>query len=254
MEETNKDAVTETATEASATVAPTTETAAAGSAAEGIKGEGGARDVTVTETAEAGKTKREGLLGGENAAEKNAATETSAEKAEEGKAEPDKADEAEKPLEYTDFKLADGMVADDESLKEFKELASSKKLSQEEAQRLIDIQNRLMKTNSERFVAEVDKQTNALIDKWEGEVRSDEELGGANLAATISTARKAVTQLGVPEVFDILNEANLASNPAIIRLLYRAGKALGEAKYAYGVPNTGKSDVSAAQAIYGEMN
>ena len=137
-------------------------------------------------------------------------------------------------IEYGDFKIAEGLVIDEEMLgfakKQFKELG----LSQEQGQKLVDLQNTLVQKQGAQTLKVVEQETQKLINKWEDSVKADDELGGAGMAEKMAIARSAATKLECEDALTVISEANLGSNPAILRLLYRAGVALGEGKYVQG--------------------
>lgn len=63
---------------------------------------------------------------------------------------------------------------------------------------------------------------------WETAVKADPELGGENHQQVIGVAAKALKTFGTPELNSFLLESRLGSNPELIRLLYRAGKAISQ--------------------------
>ena len=142
--------------------------------------------------------------------------------------------ETKEEIKYNDFTLAEGLAVDDEILKETQEVFKKLGLSQEQAQGLVDLQNKLVKKQDTSMMKSIETETTKLIDKWENEVRNDAELGGADLAEKMAIARFAAKKLGSEDALQVLSEAKLGSNPAILRLLYRAGKALGEGSYIEG--------------------
>lgn len=153
-------------------------------------------------------------------------------------------------VKYEDFKIAEGLRVDDDFLGTAKAKFAELGLTQQQAQELIDLQNQLMLKQDQTLLHEVGRQTQELVKKWEDEVRADEELGGANLAEKIAVAKSAATALDCEEIIGVLQQANLGSNPAVIRFLYRAGKALGEGKYVVGKQAAGTKPL--AELLYEE--
>ena len=156
-------------------------------------------------------------------------------------------------ITYEDFKLVEGLQADEEFLGTAKNKFAELGLTQQQAQELIDLQNQLMLKQDKTLMKEVDRQTQELVQKWEDEVRADEELGGADLGAKIAIAKSAATALECEEVIEVFKRANLASNPAVIRFMYRAGKALGEGKYVVG-NQPPKTDKALTEVLYDKSN
>ena len=184
-----------------------------------------------------------GLLGGE----------PSQPSGEEEKAVEEPGKEDGPPEDYGDFNFMDGVTPNDAALADFKTLAREFGLSKAKAQKLIDLQNRIAREGFDAAVKRYDEEVQAITDKWEADVRADPELGGAALDDNMRVAKSVFRTLGVPEAFDVIMKNNIGSNPAILRLLYRAGKALGEASFVHG-RNESAAPVSAAKAIYPEMN
>lgn len=147
-------------------------------------------------------------------------------------AEDDKSED--KAVEYGDFKIAEQLQVDEETLGLAKATFREMGLTQEQAQKLIDLQNSLALKQDATLTKTVEAETQKLIGKWEAAVRADEELGGADLGEKMKIARSAATKLGCEDALMVISEARLSSNPAILRLLYRAGMALSEGAYVQG--------------------
>ena len=139
-----------------------------------------------------------------------------------------------KAVEYGDFKIAEQLQVDEEIMTLAKDTFKEMGLTQEQAQKLIDLQNSLALKQDATLTKTVEAETQKLIDKWEAAVRADEELGGADLGEKMKIARSAATKLGCEDALMVISEARLSSNPAILRLLYRAGLALSEGAYVQG--------------------
>lgn len=157
------------------------------------------------------------------------------------------------PEDYGDFNFMEGVTPNDAALADFKTLAREFGLSKAKAQKLVDLQNRIAREGFDAAVKRYDEEQRAITDKWEATVKADPELGGTAFKENMKIARSVFAKLDVPEAYDVIMETPLSSNPAILRLLYRAGKALGEASFVHG-RNEGAAPVSAAKAIYPEMN
>ena len=184
-----------------------------------------------------------GLLGGE----------PSQSSGEEEKAVEEPGKEDGPPEDYGDINFIDGVTPNDAALADFKTLAREFGLSKAKAQKLVDLQNRIAREGFDAAVKRYDEEQRAITDKWEATVKADPELGGTAFKENMKIARSVFAKLDVPEAYDVIMETPLSSNPAILRLLYRAGKALGEASFVHG-RNEGAAPVSADKAIYPEMN
>lgn len=164
-----------------------------------------------------------------------------------GKPEGEKPAE-EKPIEYTDFTLPDGMKPDETILGQFKEMAQSANLPQEQAQKLVDMASAIVK-KSEEATYNLWKETN---ERWTNEVKSDSELGGQKFDNMRSTINKAIKQnfdgAGEKKLREALTMTGAANNPEILRLLHRLSSKVTEGKFVPGQPPSGSK--SAADILY----
>ena len=174
----------------------------------------------------------------------NASAET-APQVEDGKA--DKTTET--TIEYKDFKLPEGMESSPESLAAFKTLAGEYKLTQEQAQKLVDMQAGLMskytKATEDRW-AEVNKE-------WKAAAQSDKEFGGKDFAANLGIAKKALEKYGSPALKDAIELTGMGNHPEFIRLLFKIGQTLKEDKVMdCGQESGNKADL--AKRLFPTMN
>ena len=103
--------------------------------------------------------------------------------------------ESEKPTEYADFKLPEGVELADADKTKLVEFAKGLNLSQDQAQAMLD---QHLKNQQEAETA----TENAWLetkDAWADEVKADPVLGGANLEKTISTCDNVVRQFASDE-------------------------------------------------------
>ena len=156
----------------------------------------------------------------------------------EPKAEPDKPaeppKEPEKPaaIDLKTLKLPEGMELAPESLEAFEPVAKELGLSQESAQRLMDIHTAALKQATEAsYRAYETMQTS-----WVDEIKADKEIGGDNLTPTLASISKVLTQFGDPNIKSALSLTGAGNNPAIVRTLARMAKALTEGGHIAGVP------------------
>lgn len=153
-----------------------------------------------------------------------------------------------KPIEYTDFTLPEGVKFDEKLLTDFKALATEAKLPQEQAQKLIDLHAGTMKEAAEapyRQWADTQKQ-------WQKQVMSDPEIGGEKLEAAKATIAKALDTIGGAEaqkIREAFNFTGAGNNPEIFRMMYRLSQAVTEGSIVQGNAPGGKGK-SAAETIY----
>lgn len=137
------------------------------------------------------------------------------------------------PDKYTDFKLPDGVTFQPELLTEAQTTFKSLGLSQDQAQTLIDLNAKQIKSLTEapyNAVAETKS-------KWEGELKStygkDIEAGGkviTSISRMIDTLPPVMAS-GFREAMDL---TLAGSNPAFVAAFYELSQRLGEGKSVAG--------------------
>jgi len=165
--------------------------------------------------------KASGKKAGDDASGENAVQKETDDKSKDDEIDKDKGGAPEK---YEDFKLPNGMEIDTEVLAAFEGELKSANLTQEQGQKFIDLQTKL-----------VAKVTDAQQAAWAGQLKdwssaaeSDKEYGGAKFGANIDLARKAMREIGTPELAQALNETGMGNHPEFIRFFVRVGKAISE--------------------------
>ncbi len=205
--------------------------------------------------AEEGEVKQESILTAEEGGEDKDAGEQKAgedadhdkdgdtdDKSKDGKADKDK-DGA--PETYADFKLPEGAELDAELLGEFTPLLKEVGATQEQAQQLIDLQVKAIGK-----IAEAQQKVwTDTQDKWKTSAETDTEYGKGKYDESVTLARKAVREIGGPELSKALNDTGMGNHPEFIRFFYRVGKAIGEDSFTVGNA-TQAAPKSQAERIY----
>lgn len=151
------------------------------------------------------------------------------------------------PEAYADFTMPEGMDVDTALLEQavpvFKELG----LTQEQAQKLVDLQAQNVQASQQ---AQVDS-FNQLKQDWLDQAKSDDEIGGDGFDENVSDARLFIDKFGTPELKTLLNDYGVGNHPEVIRAFARAGKLLKEdVPGGNGQPESGKKD--RAEILYGK--
>lgn len=128
------------------------------------------------------------------------------------------------PEAYADFTMPDGFQLDADMSTELTTIAKELNLSQDKAQKLIDLGVK----QAQGFQAALKTSVETAKAQWADAVRSDAEIGGAKLTAAMATAKKAVVAFGTPQLVGLLNETGLGQHPEFLRLLTRVGDAISE--------------------------
>lgn len=167
------------------------------------------------------------------------------------KTEETKVEEA-KPIEYTDFKVPDGLTIDAEKLGAFKAIAAEAKMPQEVAQKMLDIYTAEFKQITEAPM----RAWTALQNTWRDEVKNDPVIGGANLdknLATVKTGLKNLLGEDAGKFFEALNITGAGNNPEIVRGLLKAAAPHAPATAVNGSPGKGGGKTAGA-TLYPTMN
>lgn len=145
------------------------------------------------------------------------------------------------PEKY-EFKTAEGQELDAEAVKAFEPIAKELNLSNEQAQKLVDVYgSKIMPKVVEQQAAQWQQQ----IEQWAEQVKADKDLG---TDVSIGAAQKAMDKFGSPELKQYLNETGLGNHPELVRIFANIGKAMSEDGLVTG--NSGGAK-SAADVLFG---
>jgi hypothetical protein len=148
---------------------------------------------------------------------------------------------------YGDFKLPEGATVDGEQLKAATTLFADSGLSQEQAQKFVDLAVSREKAQAEAGLrAFVDLQ-----DKWVSEIKADPDVGGSRLEATIASATRAIDRLAIPGLREALDLTGAGNNPAIVKAFARIGQMIAEDRFRPGNGAPPVAPRSPAEVIYG---
>lgn len=120
-----------------------------------------------------------------------------------------------------EFKAPEGKDFDPAVLAQFSEVAKELNLSQDNAQKVID---KIAPALAEKQARMLTETRNA----WVESAKADKEFGGDALEENLSVAKKALDTFGSDELKTLLKESGLGDHPEIVRVFYRAGKAISE--------------------------
>lgn len=211
-----------------------------GGAASAATGDNQAADANAANPAEGGNPEGEGKEEGSKTAEELAAEKDAKEKADKEAAE--KAEKEKKPAapEKYEFSAPEGQELDANALAVFEPIAKELGLSQEQAQKLVDIYPQIQQQQAEAWSKQVAD--------WGEQVKADKEIGGDKFNASVGAAQRALDQFGNTELREYLNASGLGNHPALVRFCAKVGKAMAEDTFV--VPNQG-GQRSAADILYG---
>ena len=152
-----------------------------------------------------------------------------------------KQEAAEKPAQATekapekaqayDFKAPEGVTFDQEVIKSYADAAKELGLTQEAAQKMLD---KIAPVLHERNTKQLEENARVVYEQWREQSTGDKEFGGEKLTENLSVAQKFVKSFGTPELEALLESHHLGDHPEIIRVFFRAGKAISQDRYVGG--------------------
>ncbi|EAY3774999.1 peptidase [Salmonella enterica] len=167
----------------------------------------------------------------------------------------DKKQEGDKPAEKKDddkpegapekyeFKPAEGQELDTAALEQFEPIARELNLTNEQAQKMVDLYGTKIMPMVQQQQAEAWQKT---TEQWAADVKADKEIGGDKLTANLSAAQRALDQFGDPELKEYLDSTGLGNHPALVKAFIKVGKAMSEDKVVTGGHESGGSDLISA--------
>lgn len=147
------------------------------------------------------------------------------------------------PPSYEPFELPQGAEIDTAALEQAQSLFAEARLSQPQAQKLVDLYAGKMNELVQRQISAAEGRQKA----WVAEVKSDPELGGKRFEAARAAAQKALNRFGTPELRRTLDELWVGNNPQLFRFFVRVGQTVTEDSWAGARSGPG---VSAAETLY----
>jgi hypothetical protein len=153
------------------------------------------------------------------------------------------------PEEYTDFKLPDTFKVDAPVMGEFKTLAKELGLTQEAAQKLVDMQAKLQTGNATAFTETLQAHVEKTASEWATAAKADPEYGGAKFDENVAVAKQALDTFGTPELKALLKESRLGNHPEVIRFMFKAGKSISQDGFVPGRASSAAKNT--ADVLYG---
>ena len=127
-------------------------------------------------------------------------------------------------IEYTDFAVPEGITLNADLLGEFKGIAQSMGLKQEQAQQLTDLGVKL--TNG--LLAQQAQALEAQKTTWYNETKADAEIGGDKFDVSMAAAARAVKQFVPDELKALFDQTGIGNHPALVKAFVKIGGMLKE--------------------------
>lgn len=156
----------------------------------------------------------------------------------------DNADGKAKVPETYEFSVPEGVALDADLTSEFTALAKEDGLSQERAQKYIDLGVKLASAGTQDFAKQVEG--------WVEQAKNDPEFGGDKYEASVGIGREAYARLATPDLKQFLETTGLGNHPEVIRLFYRIGRDSSEERRNPSTPQGAPLDP--ATVMYPTMN
>lgn len=143
------------------------------------------------------------------------------------------------------FDMPEGMELDTAAAEQFTAIAKEFKLTQDQASKFTGIAVAMQQRQAEQYAS--------TVAGWAETVKSDKDMGGDNLPATLASTRKVMDTFGTPELKAALDSSGYGNHPEFIRFVNKIGKSLSEDTFVRGGNTTDKSD-SGAASMYPASN
>lgn len=143
------------------------------------------------------------------------------------------------PEKY-EFTAPEGITLDKAALEAFEPVARELNLTQEQAQKLVNLQAGMVQKQAEAW-QETTKG-------WTEATKADKEIGGANLTASLNAGKAFLKAYGNEGLVKLLDDYGLGNHPEVIRAFAKAGKAMAEDKFHNGNGSSGDPDTLEARA------
>ena len=128
------------------------------------------------------------------------------------------------PEAYEAFSAPDGTTLDQAAVDAFTPVARDLNLTQEQAQKLVDLHAEQAQGWLQGLYDAHAKQRA----DWVAAAKADGEIGGADHADKVAVAKDALKRFGTPELTTALEDSGLGSHPEVVRFFHRVGKAIAD--------------------------
>ena len=144
------------------------------------------------------------------------------------------------PDTYADFVMPEGVQLDETALAAADPLFKELGLTQENAQKVVDLYASQVQAGSLKQV----ETFNQLKSDWLDQSKNDKEFGGDKFDENVKVAQLAITKHGTPELKELMESHGVGNHPEMIRFMVRVGRTLSE-----DVPGSTGAATSSAQVI-----
>lgn len=148
--------------------------------------------------------------------------------------------------EAYEFKAPEGGELDKEAIAQFEPIARELNLSQEQAQKLVDLYG--SKVMPQLMKQQADTWQKQVAD-WGTAAKEDAEIGGDKFDGNLTRAKQAMDKFATPQLREFLETTGMGNHPELIRVFVKVGAAMSEDSL---VTSNEKGQRSAADVLYGK--
>ncbi|WP_313698171.1 peptidase [Pantoea sp.] len=148
--------------------------------------------------------------------------------------------------EAYEFKAPEGGELDKEAVSQFEPIARELNLSQEQAQKLVDLYG--SKVMPQLMKQQADTWQKQVAD-WGTSAKEDAEIGGDKFDGNLTRAKQAMDKFATPQLREFLETTGMGNHPELIRVFVKVGAAMSEDSL---VTSNEKGQRSAADVLYGK--
>ncbi len=150
------------------------------------------------------------------------------------------------PIEPVKIERKDESLLSEDEFKDFEKFVTEHRLNQEQANLLLD--------REEKRKEQFDKNSSAHLEKvtqdWYNEIANDKEYGGSKLKETAEYARRALKEFGDDRLIQDLDKTGLGNHPSLVKMLSQIGRSMADDKLVRGIH--AKPVRTKAEILYGE--
>lgn len=128
------------------------------------------------------------------------------------------------PEKYENFTFPEGVEADAKLMEGFLPAAKEANLTQETAQKFLDLQIAGAQAAAEANT----KAWESTVEGWKKSTADDKDIGGDKLKENEDLGKKALNALGTPELSKILDDYGFREHIEFVRFLAEVGRAIGD--------------------------
>jgi hypothetical protein len=152
----------------------------------------------------------------------------------------------ETPVSYAEFKVPEGIELEKENVEQFTTLAKELKLTQDQAQKFVDLQTALAQKTAQAAL----QQFEELKETWKHDTL---KVLGKDAQKQLAFAATARNRFATEALSDYLEASGLGNHPAMVQFFISVGKAMSEDTFTEGKHRTATAK-TAAEILYPTMN